>query len=506
MDALTIQSRLLMTLVALVFAAPAAAQTGNELRLFETVEGSIAENAESWRFNASTSQIVSFIVESTSGDLDPILTIRDDAGQEIIRNDDYNYPDTGDALLEAISIPQLGAYTATVAAYGDTSGDYTLTMLPGYAHLAYDEPFDTAGDWEAVEGTATAVPDDETLRLALAAGSDRGLAFTPSLDSLTDFYAQVDVSGITGASWVVGMAVRGQDDGSAYLFLVNDRAEWRFAERSDGGERAITGWVRHPNIRTGETAFTLGVLAVGSGFDLFYNNNIVAHVVATALDESGQAGLVVGSTRATEGIAARFDNFAITTPLEVEGEALIPQQLMLGSANAAVQELRRRRLISSSGQLVLNVAESFVQYARPGVNSVPLASSITFTNLAMGTTVYPDSVSGPPSGCGIILRATDTRNYILAYIDGQGGYGISERTEDSFSAGAYAEAETWAATEGHQLLVIASGDTLLYYVDGRYVGTIESDAEAGGIANAVVNFEAVDTSCQFVNTWVWRWN
>ena len=31
------------------------------------------------------------------------------------------------------------------------------------------------------------------------------------------------------------------------------------------------------------------------------------------------------------------------------------------------------------------------------------------------------------------------------------------------------------------------------------------DGDVGGIGNAVVNFEPANTSCRFINTWLWRW-
>ncbi len=52
--------------------------------------------------------------------------------------------------------------------------------------------------------------------------------------------------------------------------------------------------------------------------------------------------------------------------------------------------------------------------------------------------------------------------------------------------------------------MVAVGPVLHLYVDGGYVGALETGLESGGLGNAVVNFESADTSCRFQNTWLWR--
>ena len=133
-----------------------------------------------------------------------------------------------------------------------------------------------------------------------------------------------------------------------------------------------------------------------------------------------------------------------------------------------------------------------------------LGRGVTYQNFAIGATVAWQAAAGT-TGCGLILRATDDSRYTLAYIDQMGGYGLSQRTDDSFAPGIFGETANFEAGS-HHLLVIARRDILYYYVDGQYKGTLENSAIDGMIGEAVVNFEPISTSCTFTETWLWRWD
>lgn len=495
--------RRLFVLLALgLLALQVNAQATGELRRFVPQAGDLDDGPQTYRFTANTGEPLSFIVQTTEGDLDPVLTLRDRSGQVLIGNDDYNYPDSRDALLEAVTIPEFGTYTLTVSAFGGTSGAYEVAMLPGYSDLSIHEDFADTGAW-SVAGDGALEGADEGLRLALGQETPVTVAFSEAVSPPEDFFAQVSVSNLGAGGWSVGLAARAQSDEEYYLFLVNDRAEWRFSLHTADGERVLRDWTRHPAIRTDQARFTLGLLAADSGFETFFNGNILGRVSDTTIPDAGRLGPAVGRTRVSTGIAATFDDLVVTTPRDVDN-GLLAQQLIPGTPNAMVTELQRRRLIPGSGQIVLNVGESYSEYTRPGVNILPIASGLTFADFAIGTTVYPDSVTGALGGCGLVMRSVDPTHYLLAYIDGQGGFGLSERDGDTFSPGPYAEAENWNATAGHRLLIIALGNRLHYYVDGRYVGELQTEIASGSIGNAVVNFEPADTSCRFQNTWLWQ--
>jgi len=477
------------------------AQADNTLTRFVPRSGEIDGEPQTFQFTGNTGEPLSFVVEATSGNLDPVLTLRDRSGQIIASNDDYNYPDSRDALLEAVTIPEFGTYTLSVSAFGNTRGEFEVTLLPGYSELAHNDDFEDVEAWKAT-GDGAIEDADGALILALGQETPHTVAFNEALTPPADFFAQVTATNPGVSGWTVGLAARAQSEDEYYLFLVNDRAEWRFSLQTADGERVLRDWTRHPAIRADQPRFTLGLLAADSMLEAYFNGNILGRLSDNTITAAGQLGLVVGRTRVQTGIASTFDDLYVTTPREADG--LIAQIIPSGTPNTTVTELQRRRLIPGSGQIVLNVGESFSEYTRPGVNILPIASGLTFADFAIGTTVYPDSITGALGGCGLVVRSVDPTHYLLAYFDGQGGVGMSERDGDTFLPGLYIEVDNWNATAGHRLLVIALGNTLHYYVDGRYVGELQTELESGGVGNAVVNFETADTSCRFQNTWLWR--
>ena len=56
------------------------------------------------------------------------------------------------------------------------------------------------------------------------------------------------------------------------------------------------------------------------------------------------------------------------------------------------------------------------------------------------------------------------------------------------------------------MLIIADENTLYYYVDRQYVGTVENTPQEGQVGIAVVNFEGLNTSCSYSNLWLWEWD
>jgi hypothetical protein len=421
----------------------------------------------------------------------------------VLSSDDYHYPDSLNPLLEAITMPRTDTYTLTVSGFNNSAGAYTLTMLPGYGVPAYSDDFTTT-QWQAVGSTLTAQRSNGALSLSSSAGGERAAAFSSANDAtFGDFYAQAQVVNVSGTNWIVGMALRRQG-GSYYLLSINAGGSWRFSLVQDGAESVIHDWTPHPSIRAGETIFSIGVMASGVGYDFFYNSSYIGTEDDTTLTDAGQIGLTV-STSAGQPSSATFDDLVVTTPVMIDGARVVPQELQMGDSVLTVQALRRLNLISASGQMSLNLPESSVEYARPGINRFMLGRRTQYTNFAIGTTLnLVAAAPGTPAGCGIVFRFASETDYTLAYLDQTGEYGVSKRTGDTFSPGIYGDNDRLGAGT-HQLLIIADENTLYYYIDRQFVGSLENAAQAGEIGIAVVNFEGNSTSCQYTNFWLWQW-
>ncbi len=497
-------------LLVLVVSTHALAQTPPELVIGTLVDGQIAPGGEeSWTFTALDETVLSFHAETTAGNLDPVLSIENSAGVTLIRNDDYAYPTSPDALLEAITFPRTGAYTVTVSGFGNTSGAYNLTVLQGYAQTTINENFDSRATWLPGNALLTYETGEGLLTLAIDGIQERGVVLDAGSAILGDFYAQVNVANTQGQNgWVTGMTVRQQDSDNYYLFSINSQGLWRFLLHTQQGDTTLRDWTPHPAIVAGEQSFTLGVLANGTVFDLFYSGQLIGQVRDETLSNPGWAGLMVGTANAAGSSAtAQFGDLLATVPLEVGGALIFPQQFMVESGPAIVQTLQRQHLIPPGGEMALTVPESFAQNVRPGVSRVMLGRGATFTNFALGTR-FRWVTSGEGSGCGLVFHSTDEENYAVAYLDSAGSYGVSQRVGDSFLPGIFGDNPEWASDlQGNfnDLLVIADQDRLYYYVNRVFVGTMENAPVEGEVGNVVVNFAPLDTSCQFEDTWLWRW-
>jgi hypothetical protein len=512
MDAASLMQKrflsLLVLALSLMIYAPAQAQ--DALSIFDTIDATLAAGASNtYQFSAQSGAVVSFALDSASGGLDSTLTVTDSSGRVIAANDDRSYPDVLDPLLESVTLPRTDSYTLTVRGVGETSGDYSLTMTPGFATLAElgfgDGAWSSSSDDLSVDANAD--------RVILGAEGARlsGFAFGESTPVVSDFYAQIDVINVSSqsGSWLTGLTFR-RDDGADthYAFMVNHQGLWRFSTFSGGVETIIRDWTPHPAIVAGITNFTLSVMAIGNGFDFFYDSTYIGSNDDGERSGGGGIGLMVATTTPLVSLVeATFANLVITTPEISLGDPLPPERVFVTTdGRAMITALKRQLPISAAGDMVLNVPESSVQLNRAGINLLGIGRGVRYENFALGvTTTLTAGTPGQPAGCGLVFRMTSETSYTLAYFNQNGEYGISHREGDIFSPGVYGVLPDLGAGP-HHLLVVASGNTLYFYVDGQFVGTQEDTAVEGELGAAVVNFEPNTTTCTYENLWVWAWD
>jgi ABC-type phosphate/phosphonate transport system substrate-binding protein len=525
---------LLIALVVLVIGFPS--QTTTSLRAQEPdegilepytpVEGDLNTGEQAiWRFRAVEGTVVSLYAEAVDGSLDPTLSLANNAGTALVTNDDIAYPGNTAALLQAVTMPRTDTYSVTITTYGETSGSYRLTMTFGYPQLMLTDDFEAeTSTWEATEdvildqiigqltlsadGTSTsgfAVPTAATLQNQ---SSESDATEGPvSLDHYEDFYLDAQLINVSGsAGWHAGFVLR-RTANTYYAVMVNEDGQWRMIRMNSGSETVLRDWNPHPAIVPGTADFRLGILANGPAFDVFYDGAFIGQVVdADQPLLSGEIGLYVSTPEITSTQSqAGFDSVYLTTPVTLGEAEVIPTQLMPGVQALTLQELERRRVIEPGGQLGLNVTESFVQRINPGVNRLPLGGGTTYEDLVISTDVSWQTSNSGVVGCGLILGSTSESDYSLAFIDQSGGYGLASRVGESFTPGLFTQQET-APTGTQNLLVIRIGEQASLYINHRYVGQTMLTEGPGEIGVAVVNYETIDTTCRFTNTWVWQLN
>ena len=503
MDANRIAIFVLVLLVTSVIAGQE--QTPLTINNPQVGEITLQDQSNTYAFTALGGDVFSFRVEAI-GEFDPIMRLYNSDGRLIIANDDYNRESSRDALLEAITIPQTGEYIVEVSGYEESTGGYTLTMLPGYSLLSLDERFVNLDAWTTQDG-AEANFDPGQPVLQIEGISQTGYLLHNTDEQFDNFYLSGIVSNIIGQNgWIVGIVFRMQDNGDHYAVLVNSLGHWRLTAQVGDEVFVIREWTPHPAIVPGDPDFALSVLANGTGFDVFYNGQLIGEASDSRITESGQVGLAVGTLDAMGStMSVAVNNIIVTTPDQIEGESIIPQQLVDSTQTHAFQELERRHLVPGGGQLVLTVDESFVENRRPGVTPLLLGRGAIYERLALGTTVRPEVFGDGVVGCGLVAGFYADNNYYTAFIDNAGGFGVSRRSEDGFEPGIYAENADFAEADTHDLLLVLDGQMLHFYVDGLYVDSLETGPVDGGVGNIAINFDPVEAVCRFEDTWVWTW-
>ena len=190
MDARKLKITYFLILV-LAVAFPAQAQTS--LTLLQPVTGNVPANGTStWTFNAQNGAVLSFALEAQSSGFDPVMTLADSSGHEVVSSDDYNYPSNLNPLLEAITMPRTDTFTLTVSGFKGASGSYKLTMLPGYSVSAYHDDFGSS-HWQALDPTLTTQQSGGALQMNISGQHQTGIAFDSSAHNFGDFYAQAQV-------------------------------------------------------------------------------------------------------------------------------------------------------------------------------------------------------------------------------------------------------------------------------------------------------------------------
>lgn len=88
--------------------------------------------ADTYLFIGTTGDVVTITLRRSDGDLDPLLTLRDEDGKQIISNDDGFGEDSRDSLISDFELPADGIYLIEVSRFeriaGTTSGDYILRL------------------------------------------------------------------------------------------------------------------------------------------------------------------------------------------------------------------------------------------------------------------------------------------------------------------------------------------------------------------------------------------
>ena len=492
-------------IISLLTAIPLRAQE-RALQLGSQVEAALSpRQSHLYQLSVPELTLLSIHVRSLDGSLDPVLRVSNSSGTEIIANDDYDYPDGLDAVIQAIVIPRSDTYTVSVSGFADSSGVYRIQVLPGFDKLGLRDDALSPDSWEALYGVADlAQLEDGALRVNIEGIALSATLLGKNFPQEPDFYFEVQFERIisSASDSQVGLVFRYLRPDLHSRLVLNRRGFWR-VERIDEGEIVVVrDWSTHPAIRAGDSDLRLGILASGQHIDVVYNGQVVGAFDDPDVQTSGSVGIAM---RTADVLGSRL-TFAVTdalmtVPTRSADHLIFPGQLIARGRHAIADALARRQLIPADGQFKLTLPETSVRHTAVGVTPFLLGGGISFGEFALGaelTTQFADAANG---GCGLIFDYSDELHYSVAYLTAEGDYGVSRRDGEGFEPGIYGNLGV-DELDGRDMLLIAQGTTLNYYLDGLHVGSMPYQAASGRVGIAVVNYQPVASNCLFEDLWV----
>ena len=490
--------------------SPAHAQVG-PLQFFEPVRGLLIDTrpVEEWTFAGHADQVVSLIVVARSGNLDPVLQLIGPDNVLVARNDDLDSL-VFDAGLEAFVLPVDGTYTVRVTRYegaeGTTSGEYELTLTPGFAQLARQDTFSEAGvdhSWVTPEGQPVLL-DQGRLRLRASGSSATALALPPGDAVYDDLYLQVEARLLGTMSYAEGgVLLRRQEEGSAYQFRFNTDGQWTVLLQDESGQFTLRSWSAHPALAG--TQWTLGVLARGNTLSFFANDALLGTITDNRLLTAGAVGLVAGTRSGqTDNATLLYDNLLITTRLGTTYRGL-PLALTTWNEDdpgLIVAELAGSGLLQPAEWHDLFLLEkSMVSEQNDAVFELIGSAQAVYDNFILGARVGAVT-AGTSNACGLVYRWEDEANLHLVFIDTAGGFGVVQSQAGELTTNAY-DTSTMLNGEPGKLLLVARDNQVALYINGALVTQEVVTPGTGRVGVALLNYETARTDCFWSNIWVW---
>lgn len=462
-------------------------------------------DVQSYQITLLETSIVSIHVDAQNDTLDPIVRLLDSAGNLVIENDDYNYPESSDALIQAFQIPRTGTYTIEVSAFGDTSGTYQLSILPGYDQLVAEDNIDSGSNWQPITNdSVTLASVDNGLHGEVEGISKSGTLIANGFPEAKDFYFEVTVGNINATTnWQVGIIFRYINPELYYRLVMNDQGFWQLELIRDEEVEVIQSWSTHPAIVPGETDFTLGVLTSGESIDIVYNRQFIATVFSNSVLQEGNVGLAIVTANALGSrVSVDLEHALMTSPAQFDNPFVFPEILAANNVNSLAHTLERQQIIPIGGEVKFTAPQIEIRNINPGVSRFDVATGVTFATFVMGGTIHWQKPGDGIGGCGITFNDMNDQQYTLAYINTDGEYGVSRRDGDSFDIGIFGDGLP-IDSDTHSFTLIVLSDQIHYFINNRHIGKMPYSPTSGEIKTAVVNFDGVDTMCTFNDLWLW---
>lgn len=494
-----------------------------------------------YQFVCSSGGVASVRAETTSGDLEIAILVQTLAGATLAKGGATS-AGSNVAVAEAFEMESNERCLVTLSRVGNTSGQYAVRLLPGYANLAKYDTFDTPDaplqmTWEPYASESMTVAT-VAQQLQIQVFTDNLLGYAvPSGDDLVwdDFYIQADFQVIGDPSYAEYGFVLRTDDALDLFYSLTFSSDGDWSMYAFNGEwNPIQEWTVVPVIDGSDRNPTVGVWVQGNTFRAYFNGMFVGEVedVSGYFPEGG-----VGVTAATgvdqlDPLTVFIDNLILTTPATAPAAGLpiggtlsatatppglsgmlgatkppteapptaVPQiptatpepqptTLQLSSWNSGspkqiLAELVGLGLVPTGGSVALNVPSSYGDTSSSGFSFYPLGQGRVFRNFVLAFDAQLVN-TGAESGCGMFFRdAPSSSADALVFEDGSfllGEWDATGSLSDS-SYFDYADAVIPGQGASNLVIVVAYENDVAMFVNGTLVAQSLFTASQGELA------------------------
>ena len=502
-------------------------------------------------------------MRTTSGDLRVDITVQDGAGATLGQGGVVRPNFSVLALFEPTSD---GLCTLTLSREGNTAGEYSLRLLPGYDKLDVFDRFDGGEmgvEWPPYTSDAEISGIIEQQQMKLQVMTDNWLAYTvtTAADERTwsDFYIQADFAiQDTPSYYEYGFVLRTTGQVSPfYALTLSSDGDWTLAWYGENNEwDTIQSWTVSPVIDGADHNPHVAVWVQGNVFRLYFNNRFVGEVSdPNSHRMEGGFGVAAGTLRdQKDTLTVYVDNLVVTAPagngapplpgtesgatdttqppagglLGALGQGNQPAPQPTQAPNSAgprmlntwqsddpqtvVQELQSLGLIPAGGEVGMVVPSSYGDTSSAGFNYYPMGNDKTFRNFVLSfDTRLLQGV--PTSGCGMFFRATNTYNAdVLIFADGSfllGEWGSDGKLTDA-SVVQYTDTVKEGLNETNRVVLVANEAQMTMFVNGQQVAEATFQPNTGTVALEMYvdkddNGQTQETYCQLNNVWLWEY-
>jgi len=485
------------------------------LALLKPTNGAItaAKPEQHWTFSAVKNQRLSVRMQAVSGNLDPYVELKDASGKVLATSTNASLRN---ATIDDFIVPEKATYTVRATrASGGSTGNYTLTLMPGFSFLLLNNPKSTNSPLRLWNDTnAVAHYADGKLEIQLV--GEKAYTYTSTTErfgAYKDLYMQTDVhSQQSGKYWEAGLLFRGNEISGIYnfyVYFINSDGKWKLAYSQPNGLKNIQDWTDLPAKPQDDA--NIAIMVKGKVFTPFYNGQALGDVTDGTISDAGQFGFAVGTGVAPNiNTQIRFDNILVTLPADeaTVSPVLVPNTLVnwQRAQEALLDELRKVHLIPNTGKIGLEIKDkAFVtNNGAVGIQFQPLAESKSFADVVYSADITWES-SNENIACAMELRAADDNNFTIVYVDRKGGYGIRQlSSQEGTPIALYYLSDTINKTNKatNRVTIIAIGNSLIVYVNGVLVANLSVKQTTGGVRIAAYNYQQASSICQFTNLWL----